>query len=74
MVDVFSKLIRLSYYGNILSKVPDTYKEIFPPKPEPVQLEVSQDDEQATQPGKLVLTKQERKWASEFVSKVCFTN
>lgn len=80
VVDVFSKLIRLSYYGNILSKVPDTYKEIFPPKPEPLSLdeEVKKDDDEEmadgvpSGPANPVrnLTPLEKKWAAEFVAKV----
>lgn len=39
MVDVFSKLVRLSYYGNVAGKVPEVYMQIFPPKPAPHSLE-----------------------------------
>ena len=39
MVDVFSKLVRLSYYGNVAGKVPEVYMQIFPPKPEAQSLE-----------------------------------
>lgn len=43
VVEVFSRLIRLSYYSNILSKVPEGYKEIFPPEPKPQPLEPAKD-------------------------------
>ena len=38
VVATLSKLIRLSYWGNVQSKVPDAFKAIVPPKPEPQPL------------------------------------
>ena len=79
MVDVFSKLIRLSYYGNVKGKVPEVYLQIFPPKPEPQPLKEAvtensaSEEEAAPQPGNCkpgLASPEERKWAQEFIGLV----
>ena len=83
MVDTLVRLIRLSYYTNIVSKVPETYSAIFPPKPEPQPLEDRQqpdgDGDQhmadsepalATVGGTSSASAAERKWAAEFIALV----
>lgn len=80
MIDTFSKLIRLSYYGNIKSKVPDNYSEIFPPEPKPQPLEAGspqgngglENTEQANGHSTgTAATAAELKWAAEFLAQVC---
>ena len=83
MVDTLVRLIRLSYYTNIVSKVPENYSAIFPPKPEPQPLEEPQqpdghadqhmadaDQAPATAGGASSASAAERKWAAEFVTLV----
>lgn len=82
-MDTFSKLIRLSFYTNILSKVPENYKDIFPPKPEPQALEDATPEDRngdtemadAEQANRLAgtpagATAEEQQWAKEFITLV----
>ena len=81
MVDVFSKLVRLSYYGNVAGKVPENYMQIFPPKPEPQSLlsaptkdangdETMKADAAGDKAVPGSATETEKKWTREFVQQV----
>ena len=78
MVDVFSKLVRLSYYGNVAGKVPEVYMQIFPPKPEPQSIHLGNADGDDTvmtdKPASTDVagsaTETEKKWTQDFVQQV----
>jgi len=81
VVDVFSKLIRLSYYSNVKGKVPEVYMQIFPPKPEPQPLqeeaaENGMPEEVAAlptpDPHPGLASPEEKKWAQAFIGLVIF--
>ena len=74
MIDVFSKLVRLSYYGNVASKVPEVYMQIFPPKPEPQSIHLGHadgdDDKAATTDVAGSATEAEKRFTQDFVQQV----
>lgn len=80
VVDVFCKLVRLSYYGNVAGKIPEVYMQIFPPKPEPQPLEDGHQDSNGDQamadaPASVAETsgrslEAEKKWALQFIQQV----